>query len=162
MKKHIAIALVALLLSACGSSETFETVLDDHVQPALAQVRQVSVSLPPEAASPALESENGCVYICDGYEIYQQTLPSGDLGATIRCVTGYDESELTVLESRQEEWKRYDFVWASAGDQGDLIGKGCILDDGSYHYVLTVLGDAAIAEEYQAVWQEMLSGFTLS
>lgn len=161
MKKRLAIAIVALLLSGCGREKVFETVEDEWVEPVSAEIRQIYVTLPPEAASPVLEDENGAVYVCDTYEVYQQILPSGDISATVRAVSGYGPEELTILKTDQGDAKRYDFVWASASDSGDRVGKGCILDDGSYHYVLTVLGDAASTEENQEVWQEIFDSFTL-
>ena len=161
MKKRMAIALVALLLSGCGGEEVFEVVEDVWVQPVSAEVRQVTVNLPPESASPVLENEGGAVYVCDTYEVYQQVLPSGDLSASVRAVSGYAPEELTMVKTNQGDTKRYDFVWVSAADSGDRVGKGCILDDGNYHYVLTVLGNADTAEENRAVWQEILESFAI-
>ena len=162
MKMKVLIAVIALLLTGCGAEETFETVADEFAQPVLAEIRQIHVSLPEDAAVPVLESENGAVYACDAYEVYQQVLPAGDLGFTVREVSGYDLENLTLVNTRQGDCKRYDFVWAAAAEQGDRVGKGCILDDGSYHYVLTVLGNAETAGEYEAVWREILNSFSLS
>ena len=162
MKIKVLIALMALLLTGCGAEETFETVSDDLVQPVMAQMRHVSVWLPEDAAAPALESEDGAVYVCEDYEVYQQVLPSGDLEATVRSVSGFDLENLTVVTSSRDGCKRHDFVWASASEQGDRVGKGCILDDGSYHYVLTVLGNAESAGENEEEWRQILDSFALS
>ena len=162
MKKRLAIALVALLLSGCGKEAVFEIVEDEWVEPVSAEIRQVYVTLPPEAASPVLEDEAGAVYVCGDYEVYQQIMLSGDLSATVRAVSGYEPEDLTLLQTSQGDAKRYDFVWASAADSGDRIGKGCILDDGNYHYVLTVLGDSASAEEHRKVWEELFDSFSLA
>ena len=162
MKIKALIALMALLLTGCGAEETFETVSDDLVQPVMAQMRHVSVWLPEDAAAPALESEDGAVYVCEDYEVYQQVLPSGDLEATVRSVSGFDLENLTVVTSSRDGCKRHDFVWASASEQGDRVGKGCILDDGSYHYVLTVLGNAESAGENEEEWRQILDSFALS
>lgn len=162
MKKQIVIALAALLLSGCAAEETFETISDDSVQPVMARIREVSLNLPQEAASPALEDGENCVYLCGDYEIYRQTLSGGDLSATISAVSGYDMEDLTVLESVQGGCKRYNLVWASAGEQGDRVGKACILDDGSFHYVLTIMGDADTAWSHQEQWQAVLNSFSLS
>ncbi len=161
MKIKVLIALMALLLTGCGAEETFETVSDDLMQPVMAQMRQVSVWLPGDAAAPALESEDGAVYVCEDYEVYQQVLPSGDLEATVRSVSGFDLENLTVVTSSRNECKRHDFVWASASEQGDRVGKGCILDDGSYHYILTILGNAETAGKYEAVWREIFDSFSV-
>lgn len=162
MKKQVLIALAALLLSGCAAEETFETISDDLAQPVMAENRKISLNLPPEAASPALEDGANCVYLCGDYEVYCQTLSGGDLPATIRTVSGYDMEDLTVLKSTQEGYQRYDLVWASAGEQGDRVGKACILDDGAYHYVLTVMGNADTAWSHQEQWQAVLDSFSLS
>lgn len=162
MKIKVLIALMALLLTGCGAKETLETVSDDLVQPVMAQMREVSVWLPEDAAAPALESEDGAVYVCEDYEVYQQVLPSGDLEATVRSVSGFDMENLTVVTSSRDECKRHDFVWASASEEGDRVGKGCILDDGSYNYVLTVLGNAESAGENEEEWRQILDSFALS
>ena len=161
MKKRIAIVCLALLLSGCGKTETFETVADEWVQQVMAEPASVSLYLPPEAATPVLESGEGAVYDCGEYAICRQDLPAGDLSATVQSVTGYSLEELTMLETKQGDAKRYDFVWVSASEEGEQVGKGCILDDGNYHYVVTVLGDADTANDYQEVWQDILSSFSL-
>ena len=153
MKKITAIVLAALLLTGCGRQTVFENVNDEWVEPVSAEIREILVILPPETASPVLEGENGAAYACGNYEVYRQVLPSGDLSATVRSVSGYGPEELTLIRTEQSDAHRYDFVWISAADSGERVGKGCILDDGSYHYVLTVLADAEDAEQNREAWQ---------
>ena len=160
MKKWWLLLMICAMLSGCGAEETFETVSDEILEVA-AVPRQVMVVLPPEAAAPASESDAGTIYICDGYEIMLQTLTGGDLDATLRTVSGYGREELTVVESRQGDYKRYDLVWACAGEEGERIGRGAVLDDGSYHYVLCVLSDADRVQEYEEVWSALFSSYSL-
>ena len=160
MKKWWLLLMIYAMLSGCGAEETFETVADEILEVA-AVPRQVMVVLPPEAAAPASESDAGTIYICDGYEIMLQTLTGGDLDATLRTVSGYGREELTVVESRQGDYKRYDLVWACAGEEGERIGRGAVLDDGSYHYVLCVLSDADRVQEYEEVWSALFSSYSL-
>lgn len=160
MKKWWLLLMICAMLSGCGAEETFETVSDEILEVAAVQ-RQILVELPPEAAAPASESDAGTIYICDGYEIMLQTLTGGDLDATLRAVSGYGREELTVVESRQGDYKRYDLVWACAGEEGERIGRGAVLDDGSYHYVLCVLSDADRVQEYEEVWSALFSSYSL-
>lgn len=160
MKKCM-VFILALLLTGCAAEETFETVADELVQSVSAEVREVVLELPAEAAAPASESESGTLYLCDGYEIALETMEAGDLNATIQSISGYSRDNVTVMETDTGDWKRYEFVWASAGENGDRIGKAAILDDGSYHYVLSVMADADRAEEYEEVWREMFDSFVL-
>lgn len=162
MKKCCVIAAIALLLTGCGAEETFETVSDELIQSVSAEVRQVMVTLPMEAASPVVDSDNGQLYLCGDYDIYQQTLAAGDLNATIQTISGYSREDLTIMETQQDDCKRYDFVWVSAGEIGDRVGRATILDDGNYHYCLSLLGDADTAEQYRGIWQSMFESFSVS
>lgn len=162
MKKWIVCVLAALLLTGCAAEETFETVADEVMDAPWQLPREVLLQLPEEAAAPASESEHGEIYQCDGYEIMVQTMKAGDLDRTLTAVSGYDRDHLTLLETRQGSFDRYDMVWACAGEQGPRLGRGAILDDGSYHYVLTVLGDADRAKEWEAVWEELFASFNLA
>lgn len=161
MKKCIILAALCLLLGGCAAEETFETVADDIVQPVMAQPREIAVDLPDNAVAPVLESDSEQVYLCEDYEIIIQTLSSGDLSATIQTVSGYSKENLTVMETEQDGVKRYDFVWASAGESGDMLGRAVILDDGSYHYCMSVMRDAAATETSQVTWSNVFNSFAL-
>lgn len=161
MKKKIVIAVLALLLTGCAAEETFETISDDIVQPVMAQPREVSVSLPGETSMPTMESDSGRMYLVSSYEIYIQTLDGGDLNETVRTVSGYEMDALTVMQTNLDGVDRYEFVWSSAGENGDRIGRGVILDDGDYHYVMTVLRDADTTENTQIVWNDVFNSFSL-
>ena len=161
MKKLVMLLAMALVLSGCGARETFETVADEMVQSVMAQPGEIWVSLPEDSAMPAMESENGSVYICKDYEVAMQTLESGDLNATVQLVSGFDRDRVTLLKTRQDELDRYDFVWTCAGENLQL-GRAAILDDGNYHYVISATIDAALMEEYQEIWNGIFDSFTLS
>lgn len=164
MVKKIATALLlALLLSGCGAKETLETVADDiPLQPVLAQPAQISVRLPDNAVSPVLESDTQQLYFCEDYEIAIETRSSGDLSGTITALTGFAPEQLTVMHTSPEGVDRYEFVWAAAGEDGDRLGRGVVLDDGSYHYCMSVLRDAENPKKSQVVWSDVFSSFALS
>lgn len=157
----IVLLLTTLLLAGCGRQETMETVNDVLVQQTAAPMQQVVVELPKEAALPTMETEDGKLYLCDTYTISQQVLESGDLEKTIRSVSGYSREDLKIMETTWETVKRYDFVWTAAGETGDQVCRACILDDGSYHYVLTAFADASLAGQLQDTWREMFNSFRL-
>lgn len=159
MKKWWVIALLALLLTGCGSEEVMETVADEWVVPVMAQPLQITVDLPGEAAMPVSESDSGRLYLCQDYEIALQTLSSGDLNATLQSVTGYGKEDLTILETLRSGLPCYEFTWTCAGEEGDRIGQGILMDDGSYHYVMTALWDAEKTESMQVIWSEVFSSF---
>ncbi len=161
VKKYVVVLLVLFLLSGCAAEDTFETVADEWAQSAAAPVAEIILTLPEEAAAPASQSEDGTLYQCDGYDILLQTLEAGDLDASLRSVTGHGREDLTVLETCNGGLKRYDLVWSCLGEAGEQVGRACLLDDGNYHYVLCVLGDARRMEEFEAVWEELFSSYSL-
>lgn len=111
--------------------------------------------------APVLESDSEQVYLSEDYEIIVETVSGGDLSATIQRISGYTPDNLTVMETAQDGAKRYDFVWASAGENGDQLGRAVILDDGNYHYCLSVLRDADTTEKSQIVWRDVFDSFKL-
>ena len=150
MRKLFFIGLaLALVLCGCGAKETLETIADDiPVESVLGPMREISVRLPDGAVSPVLKSEAEQLYLSEDYEILVQTCPAGNLNDTIRKLTGFDKEQLTVMETEQ------------AGEDGERLGRAAILDDGSYHYCLSVLRDAQ-GEKSQVVWSEVFSSFGL-
>lgn len=158
MKKFWIWALLPLVFTGCAAEETFETIADEQVLSVMAQPREISVQLPEEAAVPVLENEEQKVYLCEDYEIIIETMSSGDLSSTVRTLTGYEKEQLTVMETQWQDVTRYEFVWASAGEEGDRLGRGVILDDGDYHYCMTLLWDA---QEKRTSWDEVFASFEL-
>lgn len=161
MKKYAFFLLISCLLSGCAAEDTFETLADEWVHSAAAPAAEIILTLPDEAAAPVSQSENGTLYQCDGYDILLQTLESGNLDGTLRSVTGYGREYLTVLQTRSGNVKRYDLVWSCLGESGEQVCRTRVLDDGNYHYVLSVLGDANRMGEFEAVWEELFSSYSL-
>ena len=158
MKRWLCCLLPVLLLCGCGAEETLETVADEWMVPAMAQPREVALRLPEDLAMPVLEEADRRMYLGEDYEIMVETMESGSLDAALRSLTGYTGERLTVIRTRQNDADRYDFVWTAAGEQGERLGRGVILDDGDYHYCLSVLRDA---DEKIVVWQDVFSSFSL-
>lgn len=158
MKRWLCCLLPVLLLCGCGAEETLETVADEWMVPAMAQPREVTLRLPEDLTMPVLEEADRKMYLGEDYEILVETMASGDLDATLRSLTGYSADRLTVIRTRQNDADRYDFVWTAAGEQGERLGRGAILDDGDYHYCLSVLRDA---DEKIVVWQDVFASFSL-
>ena len=77
-------------------------------------------------------------------------------------LSGRKPEELTVMETERDGVRRYEFVWAAAGEQGDRLGRSVILDDGNYHYTLTILRDAGLAKNSQIIWNDVFRSFSLA
>lgn len=154
--------VVAVLLCGCSAEETLETISDEVVAPVMAQPREITVRLPEGVVAPVMESDGEQVYLCEDYEIVMETLSAGDLNATIQTLSGYTRDQLTVMETQADGIKRYEFVWAAAGEMGDRLGRAVVLDDGIYHYCMSVLRDAEGEERSQIVWNDVFSSFVLT
>lgn len=162
MKKAMLLLAVVFLLCSCAAEETVETVADEWVEPAAVTPRGITLDLPGDAAVCAMESDSGRLYLSDGYEISVQTLSGGDLDSSIRAVTGFSKEDLTVMQTRNDGVTRYEFVWAAEGEQGDRMGHGVLLDDGNYHYCLTVLQDVDAMDTCQVIWSQVFHSFDLA
>ena len=103
-----------LLLCGCSTEGTFETVTDEMVLSASAQPREILLTLPEETMLPAMETDNGTLYLCDGYDVAVQTLESGNLDHTIRQICGFGSEDLTIMQTQSGEFNCYDFVWSAA------------------------------------------------
>lgn len=160
MKKLWMVLAILLLLSGCGGQETLETVADDMAEPVMAVTKEISVALPEEAEQTVLEGVSGNLYLGRDYTIAVETVDAGDLDKTLYAMTGFHRDDLTILTTTQGNVTRRDFVWVSAGESGEQMGRGVILDDGSYHYCLSVLRPAQ-AETSQIIWEDVYQSFSL-
>lgn len=160
MKKIWILVLCCLMLVGCGQVEAAETICDEPEQQVLAAPREVRLNLPGEAVACAMESDSGRLYLGDGYEVMVQTLSGGDLDATIQALTGFRQEDITVIQTKGDYPRRWEFAWAAAGENGQRVGRGMVIDDGSYHYCLSVLQDAD-DEDCQIVWSEVFHSFDL-
>ena len=156
------VVILCLLLSGCAASPVFEEVADVFDENQIPEPRNTQVSLPENVAVQTVSSDNGTLYLCDGYEVTQQVLKGGDLNGTFLELTGYGEERLTVMKTDIIEGSRYNCVWSSAGESGDAVGRAVILDDGCYHYCLTVMAPAETAGRMQAVWNQILNSYSFS
>ena len=162
MKKCWILAAVLLLLTGCGTQETMETLLDDYVQPVSAPLWQMVLDVPQDASVAVLEGEDtGRIYLCDNYTVTVQTFASGDLQKTFRTLTGYEKEDLTIMQTLQEGAKRYECVWAAAGEGEDQVGRLCLLDDGNYIYAVTAMAGQSQSGALTDTWQTMFESFRL-
>lgn len=162
MRKLVIFLLGVLFLTGCGDPKVFETMSDLYYVPEAASAAQTAVQLPDNAViAVAGSKESGRIYLCDGYTVAVQTLSSGNLDTTLRAVTGYARQKLQLMKRQDGDLTRYECAWVSAGEGGDQVARTVILDDGTYHYTLTVMGGAEQAGHLAQVWQAITDSFTL-
>lgn len=162
MKKILTVLMIAALLCGCGAQETFETVEDLIPVEPVASPQQFYISLPEEAVSPTFQDDDSAeLYVCSGYTISKQITESGDLEKTLKNLTGKTAEELQIMKTQTDFYDRYDFVWTAAGEDGLQLGRACILDDGNFHYALSVMAEEDTAGELQPTIQEMFGSCKL-
>ena len=150
-----------LLLCGCNAAETFETLSGACMQQTAVR-REVLLTIPEDAAAQVIQGDSGTLYLCDGYEITLQTMLAGNLDSTVQSLTGFESEALTVMETSVSDFTRYECVWTAAGEGGDMVGRAVILDDGCYHYCVTVMALADEAGQLQQTWQTLLESFCLA
>ena len=163
MKKCMILLVCMLMLTGCGAVETMETLGNViHNGGTQAPVQQVVLEVPAEASVTVSGGETGLtMYECDGYTLYLQTFSSGDLQGTIRTLSGFAPEDLTVMTTACNDHQRYDWVWTAAAEEGDLVCRGTVLDDGNYHYTLCVMAQAEVAGELSEEWNGLFRSFCL-
>ncbi len=162
MKRWLLVLLLPVCLLGCARQETLETVSDVYLQPAAVSPRQITLELPTTAAVSVMETEQEeRLYFCDGYTVCLQTLEAGDLSRTLQAATGYAKENLHLMETSPGAYKRYDCAWTTTGETEAQVGRTAVLDDGSYHYVLTCMTDESKAQSLQDAWNGIFRSFTL-
>ena len=162
MKLVCIFILLSALLAGC-TAPALETVNDVYVTQPPAEQLTIRLELPEDAAEAVMEGREGAkLYLCDGYELRLQTISSDDLDEVLRTLTGYGEDRLTVMKTREGSFDRYECVWCSAGEEGELVGRTAILSDGSYYYCVSALARSEDAYDLQDTWQQLLGNVEVS
>lgn len=162
MKLVCIFILLSALLAGC-TEPALETVNDVYVTQPPAEQLTIRLELPEDAAEAVMEGREGAkLYLCDGYELRLQTISSADLDEVLRTLTGYGEDRLTVMKTREGSFDRYECVWCSVGEEGELVGRTAILSDGSYYYCVSALARSEDAYDLQDTWQQLLGNVEVS
>ena len=163
MKKSVWIILIiALLLTGCASVPTFETIGNVYTPEDIPEPCAYTLNLPENATVQTIQGDTGWIYFCDGYEILVETLAAGNLDGTVRTLSGFSLQDLTVMETKSQGYACYECVWTSAGEGGFQTARTKILDDGIWHYCLTVMAPAETVGSLQGDWQSLFDSFSLN
>lgn len=161
MKTVVVILLSVCLLAGC-SAPVYETLGDiEHVSATLQPQAEAVLQLPSDAALLSWSGEDA-MYLCGEYSIALQTLPGGDLDATLQSISGFSAEQLTVMEKICGDHTQYEVVWIAAGEGTDTVCRAAVIDDGSYHYCLTAMADADDAGQLKTDWNRLFASFCLA
>lgn len=163
MKKLILVVLSAMLLCGCGREElpVFETVGQGAYEPvSKPEPGRISILIPEQAASETMtDGSGGQLYTWDGNILQLLTMEGGSLERTVASITGFSPSELTVMQYAKGDLTYYQTVWSTADEQGIMLGRALIADDGNYHYCLSLLSPEDA--DTQPVYDQLCATFSV-
>ena len=160
MKRLVVLSLCAFFFCGCSAVQTMETVADD-IQ-VMASPATVEITYFNEDVSAITADGGDRLYFCDGYTVAVQILNSVNLENSIRMMTGYSSDDLTVMKTSRDGLPAYEYVWTAAGESQEQMCRGILLDDGMFHYAITVMADYSQAGELQQTWQELLNSVSIN
>lgn len=161
--KKLCLFLCVLMLSFTGcAAPVFETVDDQNDVAAAAVPATLLIQLPEDAAAPAMNGLYGTLYFCDNYEIMVETVAAGNLDGTLRTLTGFGTEKINPLTTVRCGVPCYEGAWSAAGEAGDQVGRILVLDDGKFHYCVSVIGSAEDAAVYAQDWIRLLDSVSLT
>lgn len=162
MKRMILLVICVLLLSGCSTEQTMETLSDDLSVSAAAEASKIFISVDEENAAVFYDGNGGELYLCEGYTVAVQTLVGGDVARSVELLTGFSKEDLTVMQTLRDGLTAYEYVWCAAGEREDQICRGMLIDDGTYHYAVTVMADYTLAGQMQDTWQTVFDSVVIN
>ena len=161
--KVLCVLCTVLLLCGCQMRRDYETMADTYIQPDAPAMGEVTLLLPTGAEAVTVENgQNGKMWMCEDYWVCLETSQSGNLEETLRTLTGHSKEQLSPICLDNGQQKRYECVWMSVGENGDQINRAVILDDGNYHYALTLHTAAEAAGELTEQWKNITTTFAVN
>lgn len=147
MKKGIILILTVILslfLAGCAKEApmVWETVNDSipvqSTEP-LSDYR-ITFAVPEDAVLQTAGVEQGPMLYAGkngDYEIMTQRLESDSIQTVAKEISGFRFDELSPMRWEEFDMERYDFVWSSAEDGGQMVHRAAVLEDNGAYYVLT-------------------------
>ena len=155
------VLLFGVFLGGCRGAESFEVIADNIVELPSAEPAKVELKIPEDGTLTVMSGNDWQCYEGEHYQIILQTYPSGDLNRTLQNITGYDKEHLSVMEISGENIDKYLCAWSAVSEEGELVGRCSVLDDGIYHYCLSVLVDAEVSGEIRDTVDAVFAAYSL-
>ena len=158
MKILLVVCVLAVLLTGCGAEPVWETVADEWQVPVMAQAQKIWLQLPENAAMETFGGQDGSqLYVCGDMTVCVQTLAGGDLDRTLRQTTGFGKEAVSLMQ-----WgNTYECAWIAAGETELQVGRTRILEEGDYHYAVSVSVPETQAGQLQGQVRQVLDSMML-
>lgn len=153
--------ILGIMLCGCSGGEDFEVIADSLVDSPKPEPAKMVLTLPSDVTLSVMEGSDWECYEGEHYQIILQTCPSGSLDQTLQLVTGYSKEQLNVMEISATNVDKYFCAWSSVSEAGEVVGRCTILDDGMYHYCLSILIDAEVSGEVRDTINAVFATYSL-
>lgn len=164
MKRLLVLMMAAALMSGCAAEPVYETIGNamEDTQPVISPGK-IELVLPEEAEMQVIEDEYGSKsYRIGDREVWTQICDGGDVSATLEKVTGIRADALTVMEHQVLDMPCHEIAWITTNEEGTFVARTAVLDDGNYHYCVSLMMPEADAEKLGDSFSELLSGVSIS
>lgn len=162
MRKLLLVLCAAVLFVSGCAIQTWENVDDPNDVQVMASPATLLIDLPEEAAAPVMKGTSGSLYFCGDFEIMVEQMPSGNLNNTLQTLTGFEREDLDLIQTNRCGAECYEGAWSAVGEAGDHVGRVLILDDGSYHYCVSIMAMAENAGLCAEEWNHIMQSIALA
>lgn len=164
MKKVLLFVMVAVFLGGCAAEPVYETIgnaMEDTLP--VGAPGTIELTLPEDAEMQVIDGESGSKsYRIGDMELWTQVCEGGDISDTLEQVTGIRSDALTVMEYQLDEMSCNEIAWITNTDEGSLVCRTAVLDDGNYHYCISLMMPEENAQELSTSFSEIMDGVSIS
>lgn len=168
MRRWIGLLAALLTVGLCGCTAAqqaaYEVVDDAAPTGVLADAAYTIRITPPDGSIPVQTGTAGCEAYgqIDGeYEIVAQTVMADSLDTAVYALSGFRQPQLQVIALERDGMQAYQFAWCTAAEQGQMICRATVCQDGDYYYALCVSVLEGMAAEYNDCVNEVFASFEL-
>lgn len=164
MKKLALLIVLCIFLTGCSSPawETVDDTMDIPVGSWLDQTYSINISVPQEMKLME-ETDSWKIYSTDSghMEVETRTFLASDLDTAVAMLTGFQASELNILQTERFGLPEYQFAWVTHTDRGERLCRADMVVDGMdcYAVVCSILEEAG--DSYASDVRQVIATFGL-
>lgn len=151
----------AVLLAGCSAQPVYETIGNACEGVSDSEPMTIQMWLPQEAALEASSPDGESRYTWGDWEIWTQVCSGGDLEETLKTMSGMDRQYLTVMSRKMGEYTCHETVWSATREDGAMLCRGAVVDDGIHHYCIGLMAAEEESAEAKEVFDQILESVSL-